>query len=185
MKRKIILSESEIQDICKDIGTKLTKRLKDCDKPPVFLGVMKGAVPFMQDLIKRVDLTIVTDYIRLSSYDKNKSTGIVKVKYQFDVDLKDRTLVIVEDVVDTGISMKYLLDFINKNYEPKEVILVALFNKTIDRKEEVEVDYFGKELKSNDFLMGYGLDYCEFDRNVPYVYSASPDDVKFWDSLNK
>lgn len=185
MDHKIILSEEEIQNICKDIGAKLTERLKDDKKPPLFLGVMKGALPFYCDLLKRVNLTMVTDFIRLSSYEGSSSTGKVNIKTNFTTDIKDRTVVIVEDVVDTGLSMKFLLDYLKANYSPKQIILVALFNKTCARKNEVHVDYFGKELEGNDFLMGYGLDYSEFDRNVPYVYAANPDDVKYWDSLPK
>ena len=185
MEHKIILSENEIQDICKDIGSKLTERLKEEKKPPLFLGVMKGALPFYCDLIKHVKITMVTDFIRLSSYDKTNSTGKVQIKNEFSTDVTDRTIVIVEDVVDTGLSMKFLIDYIKNNYKPKQIILVALFNKTFARKNDIKVDYVGKELTGSDFLMGYGLDYSEFDRNVPYVYAANPEDVKYWDSLSK
>ena len=185
MDHKIILTEKEIHDICLDIGGKLTERLKNEKKPPLFLGVMKGALPFYCDLIKNVKLTMVTDFIRLSSYEKSSSTGKVTIKDTFSTDVTNRTIVIVEDVVDSGLSMKFLLDHIKNNYKPKQVILVALFDKKAERKEEVHVDYVGKELVGSDFLMGYGLDYSEFDRNIPYVYAANPEDVKYWDSLEK
>ena len=114
--REIVLSEQEIQDICKDFGKRLTEELKNEEKTPLFLGVMKGALNFMFDLIKRIDRPIYTDFIQISSYAGVQSTGKINLKKDFDMDIKDRTVVVVEDVVDTGISMKYLIDHLNENY---------------------------------------------------------------------
>ena len=96
------------------------------------------------------------------------------------MDIKDRTVVVVEDVVDTGISMKYLIDHLNEHYQPKRIIICCLFDKEYARCEDIKIDYVGKVLKENCFLVGYGLDYNELERNVPYVYIAQPDDIDKW-----
>ena len=178
--REIVLSEQEIQDICNDIGAKLSKELENEERTPLFLGVMKGALNFMFDLIKRIDRPIYTDFIQISSYAGVQSTGKINLKKDFDMDIKDRTVVVVEDVVDTGISMKYLIDHLNENYQPKRIIICCLFDKEYARCEDVKIDYVCKRLKENCFLVGYGLDYNELERNVPYVYIATPEDIDRW-----
>jgi hypoxanthine phosphoribosyltransferase len=178
--REIVLSEQEIQDICNDIGAKLSKELVNEERTPLFLGVMKGALNFMFDLIKRIDRPIFTDFIQISSYAGVQTTGKINLKKDFDMDIKDRTVVVVEDVVDTGISMKYLIDHLNEHYQPKRIIICALFDKEYARCEDIKIDYVGKVLKENCFLVGYGLDYNELERNVPYVYIATPEDIDKW-----
>ena len=177
---EIVLSEQEIQDICIDFGKKLSKELANEEKTPLFLGVMKGALNFMFDLIKRIDRPIFTDFIQISSYAGVQSTGKINLKKDFDMDIKDRTVVVVEDVVDTGISMKYLIDHLNENYQPKRIIICCLFDKEYARCEDIKIDYCGKILKENCFLVGYGLDYNELERNVPFVYIAKPEDIDKW-----
>lgn len=180
MNKKIILSEEEILNICQKIGSQLTERLKNEERMPLFLGVMKGALNFMVDLIKRVERPILTDFIHISSYNGTQSTGKIMLKREFEIDIKNRTVVIVEDIIDTGISMKYLIDHLNKNYEPKQVIVCTLFDKIHDRVVDVKIDYVGKVLKENYFLVGYGLDYNEIERNTPYVYVAEKEDIDKW-----
>lgn len=177
---EIVLSEQEIQNICNDFGKKLTADLKDEARTPLFLGVMKGALNFMFDLIKRIERPIFTDFIQISSYAGVQSTGKINLKKDFDMDIKDRTVVVVEDVVDTGISMKYLIDHLNEHYQPKRIIICCLFDKVYARCEDIKIDYAGKQLKENCFLVGYGLDYNELERNVPYVYIAKPEDIDKW-----
>ena len=178
--REIVLSEEEIQNICNDFGKRLTEDLKNEERTPLFLGVMKGALNFMFDLIKRVDRPIYTDFIQISSYAGVQTTGKINLKKDFDMDIKDRTVVVVEDVVDTGISMKYLIDHLNEHYQPKRIIIVCMFDKIYARCEDIKIDYAGKQLKENCFLVGYGLDYNELERNVPYVYIAKPEDIDKW-----
>ena len=178
--REIVLSEEEIQNICNNIGQSLSKDLENEERTPLFLGVMKGALNFMFDLIKRIDRPIFTDFIQIYSYAGVQSTGKINLKKDFDMDIKNRTVVVVEDVVDTGISMKYLIEHLNQNYQPKRIIICALFDKEYARCEDIKIDYVGKVLKENCFLVGYGLDYNELERNVPYVYIAKPEDIDKW-----
>jgi len=183
--KRIILSEEEIQEICKRLGNQITEDLKNETKTPVILGVMKGACNFMMDLIKNIKIPVYVDYIRLSSYDGMETTGKVNLVNDLSFDIQDRTVIIVEDVVDTGISMNYLVQHLNVKYAPKEVKICSLFDKVAARKKEVNIAYVGKVLNENVFLIGYGLDYNELERNLPYVYEAEKADVNRLDEIAK
>lgn len=175
--RKIIFNETEIQGACERIANELTKDLANDEKIPLFLGVMKGALNFFIDLTKRMDRAIYLDYIQISSYRGTQSTGTVSLVHDLRFDCEGRTVVIVEDIIDTGVSMNYLVQHIQEKYHPKRVIVVALFDKINARTAPIKIDYSGKVLAQNDFLIGYGLDYKELHRNVPYVYI--PDEEEY------
>ncbi len=179
----MVLGQDEIQAICKRLGEELTKDLKDEELPPVFVCIMKGAAPFYADLIRQVNLNIVCDYMRLSSYDGLSSTGNVKMAQSLHEDVTDRTVVIVEDIVDTGLSMDFLLHYMAEHYSAKKVLVCALFDKVNARKNHVKVDYAGFVLEKNEFLVGYGLDYKEMLRNIPYVYVPTMDEIAEIDKL--
>lgn len=176
--RKIVFHETEIEGACKRIADNLTNELRNEDKVPLFLGVMKGAMNFLMDLTKEMQIPIFLDYIRISSYQGNKSTGEVKLLQDLKFNVDGRVVIIVEDIIDTGVSMSYLVKHIEETYHPKRIIVVALFDKINARVIPVKIDYAGKVLNSNEFLLGYGLDYCEFCRNVPYVYIPDDDEYK-------
>lgn len=175
--RKIVFNETEIQGACERISSELSKDLANEEKIPLFLGVMKGAINFFMDLTKRMEMPIFLDYIRISSYTGTQSRGQVELVHDLKFDVEGRTVVIVEDIIDTGVSMNYLVKHINEKYHPKRVIVVALFDKINARTAPIKVDYSGKVLAQNDFLIGYGLDYKELHRNIPYVYI--PDEQEY------
>lgn len=179
---KIVMSHDEILKASKKIGKSISKELSKEKRIPVVVGVMKGATNFMMDLIKYITPNIYIDYIQVSSYNGTTTTGKVILQKDLTFDIKNRTVVLVEDVVDTGISMSYLLDFLKDRYKPKRIILVALFDKKFRRKKKVKIDYAGKVLTGDDFLYGYGLDYMEVGRNLPDVYALNEKDVH---ELNK
>ena len=179
----MVLSQDEIQAICKRLGEQITNDLKGEELPPVFICIMKGAAPFYADLIKNVKLNIVCDYMRLSSYEGLSSTGSVKMAQSLHEDITDRTVVIVEDIVDTGLSMDFLLHYINEHYSPKKILICALFDKVIARKNDVKIDYVGHVLEKSEFLVGYGLDYKELLRNVPYVYVPTEEEIAELDKI--
>jgi hypoxanthine phosphoribosyltransferase len=182
MMREIILTREQIQDICKDLGKKLSTRLANEDQVPVFVGVMKGGLNFTLDLIKEIEIPIITDYVQISSYDGTSSTGIVKLKKDLTYSVKNKTVVLVDDVVDTGYSMQYLKHYLQEKYQPKEIIIVTLIDKQSIRKVDVKIDYCGMSLKENKFLVGYGLDYKELNRNIPFVYVPDQEEI---DQLGK
>lgn len=184
MEREVILSSDEIKGICKDIAAKLDARFESENVvAPIVIGVLKGSLNFMMDLIKEMKTEVMTDYIQVSSYSGTSSTGAVILKKDLSLDITGRTIIIVEDVIDTGLTMQYLTGYLKDKHNPKEVIIVSLFDKLYLRKTDLHVDYTGKVLTENKFLVGYGLDYNEMSRNTPYVYVATSEDVKHWDKI--
>lgn len=175
---KNVLSAKEINQITERIGTKISKDLAKEKQIPIVIGIMKGSLNFMMDLLKHIKVDVFTDYIQISSYNGTKSTGQVIFKRYPSFDLKNRTIVIVEDIIDTGISMNYLLEHIKEHYHPKKIILVALIDKRFRRKQKVNIDYVGKILNEDDFLCGYGLDYNELGRNFPNIYGLSKKEIE-------
>jgi len=180
--RKIILSNDEIQKINKLIGSQLATRYRFNDLPPVFIGVMKGAIPFLADLVTYVDIPLIIDYIQVGSFNGTESTGTVVLKKDVSLDVRNRDIVIVEDIVDSGISMTFLVDYFKRKYQPKSVVTVALLDKKCNRKVPFELDYAGFEVR-NEFLMGYGLDYCDLWRNTKEIFVPDPEEIKEWDRL--
>ena len=181
MRDEIVLSQEQIQSIVRRVGRQITARLKDEDKIPVIVGVMKGAMFFFADVLRQIKCPVYMDYIKVSSYSGTESSGKIRLDHDLHMDIKDRTVVIVEDVVDTGLTMHYLKEYLYKKHKPKQVLIAALFNKKPFRKLEVDVDFVGKEINDSLFLMGYGLDYNELDRNIPYVYCAQEEDIERMD----
>lgn len=179
---ELVMSNRQILDACEDIGAKLKERLAGQEDIPVMVCVMKGAVNFMVNLMEAIDMDILTDYIQVSSYSGTTSTGTITLKRDVTHRIKGRTVIIVEDVVDTGLTMDYLV----KHFEEmgaREIIVVALFDKVCMRKTNVKIDYVGKVLTENKFLVGYGLDYRGLLRNVPFVYVPSADEIEAWDKM--
>ena len=181
--KEMIMSSSEIQDVVSHLGHLLTAELQNEEKRPILLCVMKGAVNFMTDLIKHVHTPILTDYIQVSSYDGTSSTGNVTLVKKPAYDPEGRTVVIVEDVIDTGLSMKWLINYLKTQFKPKRVLVCALFNKTAARKVDVQVDFCGITLPENKFLVGYGFDYNELHRNDPFIFVPTEEEIKAWDKI--
>ena len=178
---KRILDKPQIEEICKRLGKEITEALKDEKKIPVFVGVLKGSMNFMMDLIKYIERPMYLDFIQISSYSGTTSTGHIQLLKDLSYECSNRAVVIIEDIVDTGRSMKYLIEHV-KTHSPSKVYVCALLDKASARIEDVKVDFIGHELKDNAFLIGYGLDYNEIERNVPFIYAADQNDI---DRLNK
>ena len=185
MKQKeIILSKQEIEAVLTRIADGLNEELKDEPKTPVFICVMRGAMPFYSDLVKRINRNIMCDYVQLSSYEGGTSTtGKVRLSHDVSINIKDRVVVVVDDVVDSGLSMSFLTKHLRENYSPKRIIVCALMDKPTARLTPMKVDYCGKEMAEPKFLVGYGLDYKQMLRNVPYVYVATPEEIAEIDKI--
>lgn len=182
--RKIILTEEEIKSICQLIGKQLSTRFRFSEYPPVLIGVMKGALPFLNDLSMEMDIPLQLDYVRISSYNGTESTGTVTLNNDISLNIKDRDIVIVEDIVDSGISMEFLVDYLQKKYQPNSITTVALLDKKINRKNNFVLDYYGKEV-GEGFLMGYGLDYYDLYRNTKYVFIPDQEEIDSWNKILK
>ena len=180
--RKIVLTEEEIHSICKLIGHQISTRYRFNDHPPVLVGVMKGAVPFLMDLVQEIDIPLQYDFVQVSSYNGTESTGTVVLKSDVTLDIRDRDIIIVEDIVDSGISMVYLVDHLQKKYQPRSIVTLALLDKKCNRKVPFELDYAGKEV-GEGFLMGYGLDYHDLYRNTKYVFIPDQEEIDSWNKI--
>ncbi|MCF8568252.1 hypoxanthine phosphoribosyltransferase [Alicyclobacillus tolerans] len=163
---RILFTEEQILDKVAQMGTALTADYKG--KSPLFICVLKGAVMFMVDLVKRVDIPLEMDFMATSSYgDSSKSSGVVRIMKDLDRPVEGRHVVIIEDIVDTGLTLKYLRDVLIHR-QASSVKIAALFDKKEGRQVDIAADYSGFQVP-NEFIVGYGLDYAEQYRNLPYV----------------
>ncbi|CCV64973.1 Hypoxanthine-guanine phosphoribosyltransferase [Alteracholeplasma palmae J233] len=168
---KILLSEQEIEAICKKIGSQITADYEN--KKPVLVGLLKGCIPFMSDLAKHINTHVEFAYMSVSSYHGGiSSSGDVKIKLDLDISIKDRDVLIVEDIVDTGSTLSTITKML-KSRDAKSVKVVTLLDKPAGRVVEFYPDYIGKTIPK-EFVVGYGLDYDEFYRNLPYVGVLKP-----------
>ena len=139
------------------------------DKYPLLIGVLKGSFMFMADLIRLLDFSLEVEFIRLSSYGRDRqSSGRIKVVQGLRSEIKDRDVLVVEDIVDTGLTTSFLLDYLRKK-KPASLKLCSLTDKPSRRQVPVSIDYLGFTVP-NKFLVGYGLDWDEKFRNLPDIY---------------
>lgn len=164
--KEVLITEEEILKRIKELGEEITDDYKDKDL--MVVGILKGAVVFMSELCKRIDLPIDMDFMSVSSYgSSSKSTGEVKIIKDLDGSVEGKDILIVEDIIDTGLTLSYLTDNLKKR-GANSVKIITLLDKTIRRNVEVKVDYLGFEVP-NEFIIGFGLDYAETYRNLPFV----------------
>ena len=164
---KILFTEDEIQNKIKDIAAKLNEFYKG--EEVYAICVLKGAVMFAVDLVKHLDMPLKMEFIRLSSYGTAFSTsGRVNAVDISLPDLNDKNVLIIEDIIDTGLTAKFLMDFMHCNFKTKSTKFCSLLDKKVCRKTEIEPDYFGFEIDEK-FVVGYGLDYEGYYRNLRYI----------------
>lgn len=165
-----LLSEDQIQLRVKELGKQITMDYQGTI--PVFIGVLNGSFLFMSDLIKCVDLDCEIDFFKLSSYgDEKLSSGKVQLVKELNCDVNGRDIIIVEDIVDSGLSVKYIEEMFAEN-NPKSMKVVSLLVKPKSLKFNVKIDYIGFNIPSK-FVIGYGLDYAQKYRNLRSVYILS------------
>ena len=134
----------------------------------VLVGVLKGAIMFMTDLARQIRLPLEMDFMAVSSYgNATQSSGVVRITKDLDGPIEGRNVLVVEDIVDSGMTLRYLLENL-RNRQPATLRVCALLNKQVPRKADVRVDHVGFEIP-NRFVVGYGLDYAEHYRNLPYI----------------
>ena len=173
---KVLVTEEEIKAAVKRIAKEMEEDFKDSDKKVLIMGTLKGAVVFMSDLMKEFNLRAEIDFIKVSSYGSStESSGVVSLKSNPDYeDLSNFNVVVIEDILDTGNTLHWLLNYLRTNMKASSLKLCALFNKPERRKKEVHVDYEGFVIP-DEFIVGYGLDYNEEYRNLPYVGVLKPE----------
>lgn len=161
---KILYTEKEIYDRVQEMGEEISKEYKEI----YAVGILKGASIFYADLVRAIKIPVNLDFMLVSSYGTDAvSSGKVEIKKDLEIDISGKDLLIVEDIIDTGITM-YCLAKILKDRGAKSVKLAAFLSKPERREVEVNIDYLGFNVP-DEFLVGYGLDYAEKYRNLPYI----------------
>ena len=171
--QKVLLSEEQIQNRIRELGEILTAEY--ADKNPIVVGVLKGVVVFYADMIRQIKVPCQMDFMWISSYSGTNSTGTMKVKQDLSADIKGRHVLILEDIFDTGNSLEYTYHYLMSK-EPASLKICTLLDKPERRRAGITVkaDYTGFTIP-NEFVVGYGLDFNEQYRNLPYVGVLKPE----------
>ena len=170
---EILLTEEQIQSKIKELGQILTEEYKD--KNPVIVGVLKGVVVFYADMIRHIKTPCQMDFMWISSYRGTSSTGKMLVRQDISADIKGRHVLILEDIFDTGNSLEFTVNHL-KSKEPASIKICTFLDKPEGRRPGItlKADYVGYTIP-NKFVVGYGLDYNEHYRNLPYVGILKPE----------
>lgn len=163
---QVLISEEELQKKIKEIGSQISKDYEN--EEILVIGVLKGACFFMTDLLKRITVDTCIDFMAVTSYGQStKSTGVVRILKDLDTSIEGRNVLIVEDIIDTGLTLHYLYDNLYAR-NPKSLKICTLLDKPERRETQITPDYVGFVVE-NKFIVGYGLDYNERYRNLPYI----------------
>lgn len=167
-KIEILLSSEKIAERVSELGAQITADYESISKPLVLVSVLKGAAVILTDLMRHIDLPVEIEFLRISSYgDETESSGKITQSLDVSTDLKDRHVLIVEDIVDTGLSADYLLNHL-KTKSCASVKLCSLLEKPEKSKGTIPIDYLGFSI-ADSFVVGYGLDYAGIYRNLPFI----------------
>ncbi|WP_233231641.1 hypoxanthine phosphoribosyltransferase [Tichowtungia aerotolerans] len=165
---KTLLSEEQLKDIVVRLGREITETYKDSENELVVIGLLRGSFLFMADLVRQIQLPMTTDFMTVSSYgDGTVSSGDVKVVMDLDETITGCDVLLVEDIIDTGNTFSKVIRML-QNRDPASLKICTLLNKPSRRQVEVPIDFCGMDIP-DEFVCGYGLDYAQKYRNVPYV----------------
>lgn len=168
---RVLLSKEEIENKVSEIGAQITADYEG--KYPVFVGILKGCFVFMADLLRHVDVTCTMDFMAVSSYSGTKTTGAVKINKDLQHDIKGRHVILVEDILDSGITLNYIKNYLSVR-EPASIKIATLLDKPARRQADIKADYACFDVP-DAFVVGYGLDYNEKYRNLPYIGILKPE----------
>ena len=169
---RVLLSEEEIRAKCKEMGARISQEYKG--KNLMLVTVLKGAVVFLADLMRAIEVPAEIDFMVVSSYGSGvKSSGVVKIVQDLDVPLAGKDLLIVEDILDSGLTLSYIKELLASR-GPASIKIATLLDKPSRRKVDLVADYIGFSVP-DEFVIGYGLDYDEKYRNLPYIGILKPE----------
>ena len=170
--KSVMISEEEIAKRVKELGKQLTEDYKG--KELLVVGILKGCMLFLSDLVRTIELPLTMDFMVVSSYGATtKSSGVVRIIKDLEREIEGKDVLIVEDIVDTGLTLSYLVENF-KARNPKSVRVCSLLDKPDRRKAQVDIQYVGFKIP-DEFVVGYGLDYGENYRNLPFVCVLKPE----------
>ena len=165
---RVLFTQEELREKVAAMGKKISEDYQNASEDVFCVGILKGAVVFYTDLVRSISLPVQFDFMIASSYGNETSTsGSVKLLKDLDYDVEGKHLIIIEDIIDSGTTMQYLMRILRER-RPKSIKLCALLSKPSRRTADVHIDYLGAEVP-DEFLVGYGLDYAEKYRNLPYI----------------
>lgn len=168
---RVLISEEAIQQKIREMAAEIDRDY--ASEPPLMICVLNGAVSFMADLMQAVKIPLMIDFMAISSYGAStKSSGVVRILKDLNEEIEGRRIIIVEDIVDSGLTLQYLLDNLRRR-NPKDINVIALLKKDTPAAIEVQVDRIGFTIP-DEFVVGYGLDYAGRYRNLPYVAVLDP-----------
>ncbi len=167
----VLISAEEIERHVSEIGKQISKDFEG--KRPIFVGVLKGCFIFMADLMRHVSIDCTMDFMAVSSYKGTTSTGAVKINKDLNEDIAGRHVILVEDILDSGVTLNYLKNYLEVR-KPASISIATLMDKPARRKAPVYADYSCFEVP-DAFVVGYGLDYNENYRNLPYIGVLKPE----------
>jgi len=164
--KEVLYSEDELRGRVRQMGAEISNDY--AGKELILIGVLKGSVIFMADLLKEINIPCKMDFMAVSSYGNSTETsGVVRILKDLDFEIQGKDILIVEDIIDSGVTLKYLMKYLSGR-KPNSLEIVCLLNKPDRRKVDIDVKYLGYDVPDH-FLVGYGLDYAEKYRNLPYV----------------
>jgi hypoxanthine phosphoribosyltransferase len=170
--REVLISEEQIQQKVSELAEQITRDYGD--KNPVLVGVLNGAFVFLADLMRRLTFDCTVDFVAWSSYGKDtSSSGVFRIMKDLETNVESRHVLIVEDIIDTGLTLHYLLDTVRAR-KPASVKVVALLDKPSRRRIEAKADYLGFQVP-DAFVVGYGLDFAQSYRNLPFIGVLKPE----------
>lgn len=168
---RVLISQIEIEKKVQEIGAKISADYEG--KEPVFVGVLKGCFIFMADLMRHVTINCSMDFMAVSSYQGTNSTGAVKINKDLNESIDGKDIILVEDILDSGVTLNYLKNYLSVR-NPASISIVTLMDKPARRKADIYADYSCFEVP-DAFVVGYGLDYNEKYRNLPYIGVLKPE----------
>lgn len=173
---KVLVSHEDIVKRCEELGKKITQDYRYERTAPLLVALLKGSVPFLAEIVKHIDLDIEFDFMDVSSYEGTQSIGDIKIVKDLDCSVKGVSILLIEDIVDTGRTLREVTRLL-ENKGASDVKVVSLLDKPERRVVDVRVDYIGFEIP-NEFVVGFGLDYNQKYRNLPYVGILKPEIYK-------
>ncbi len=163
---EVLITEEQLKARIKELGKQISEDFKG--EEVLIVGILKGAVLFLSDLIREITVDTKIDFMAVTSYGAStKSSGVVRILKDLDSGIEDQNVIIVEDIIDSGITLHYLRDYL-QNRMPKQLKICTLLDKPERREADIKADYTGFEVE-NRFIVGYGLDYDQKYRNLPYI----------------
>ncbi|MDI3534384.1 MAG: hypoxanthine phosphoribosyltransferase [Thermosediminibacterales bacterium] len=169
--KEILISENQIQQKVKELGRQISKDYEG--KELLLIGVLKGAVMFIGDLMKQITVQVKVDFMDVSSYGSSTETsGVVRINKDLDESIEGKHVMIVEDIIDSGLTLKYLTTILQSR-KPASLKICSLLDKPERRKVDIKIDYKGFSIP-DEFVVGYGLDYNECYRNLPFICVLKP-----------